>query len=126
MRLQFGAPRADEHDGVFGVVRAAVIVVAIAVTAGCGQASGGSKMTYTFTGRSIALVTEKGTGYGGLRVSVDGGTPVTLDLHAASRSAVVIPWATSFPSSGRHTVTFTVVKASGKVQADIDAIAVVS
>jgi|KBSMisStandDraft_5_1062788.scaffolds.fasta_scaffold1571228_2 hypothetical protein len=88
--------------------------------------NGGSKMTDTFTGRSIALVTEKGTGYGGLRVSVDGGTPVTLDLHAASRSAVVIPWATSFPSSGRHTVTFTVVKASGKVQADIDAIAVVS
>jgi photosystem II stability/assembly factor-like uncharacterized protein len=87
---------------------------------------GGSKMTYTFTGRSVALVTEKGTGYGGIRVSVDGGTPMTLDLHAASRSAVVIPWALSFPSSGTHTVTFTVVKVSGKVQADIDAITVVS
>jgi photosystem II stability/assembly factor-like uncharacterized protein len=86
----------------------------------------GSKMTYSFTGRSIGIVTEKGTTYGGLRVSVDGGTPVTLNLHATARNAVAIPWTISFPTRGAHTVSFTVVKVSGKVQADIDAIAVVS
>lgn len=86
----------------------------------------GSKMTYSFTGRSIGIVTEKGTTYGGLRVSVDGGAPVTLNLHATARNAVAIPWAISFPTRGAHTVSFTVVKLSGKTQADIDAIAVVS
>lgn len=63
---------------------------------------------------------------GGLRVSLDGGAPVTLNLHAAARAAVAIPWTISFPTRGAHTISFTVVKLSGKVQADIDAIAVVS
>src|SRR6187397_3215333 len=48
-RLQFGAPRADEHDAVFGVLRAAVIVAAIAVAAGCGQASGGDSVVHPAT-----------------------------------------------------------------------------
>ena len=48
-RLQFGAPRADEHDAVFGVIRAVAVVAAIAVAAGCGQASGSDSVVHPAT-----------------------------------------------------------------------------
>jgi hypothetical protein len=77
------------------------------------QASGGSyrvanasgmSMTATFNGTSLVWVSKTAPTYGMAKVSVDGGTAVTVDLYSAAIKYQQKVWATGTLSAGYHTV----------------------
>jgi hypothetical protein len=82
--------------------------------------------TLTFTGRSVAFVTDLGT-RGKLRISVDGERLSEIDLYAYAPFPAWIPVAYNL-TSGTHTVTVNVLGtsngASGEPRIDIDAFVV--
>ena len=85
----------------------------------------GASATYTFTGRSIALVTTRATSRGAVRVYLDGATtPVTLDTYAATTAYGVQVWSQTFATCGPHTVRVVVVGTAGRPRVDLDAFAV--
>jgi Right handed beta helix region len=67
----------------------------------------GSTLTFTFTGRKVALLTQTGPADGKARISIDGVTRCTCDLYAPSTH-----WQQKLPfgglSGGRHVVSITV------------------
>ncbi len=65
----------------------------------------GSLVTVKFTGTSIGWITVKSPNYGIARVTLDGGTPVTVDLYSPDTKWQQKVWsATGLPNSA-HTVT---------------------
>ncbi len=84
----------------------------------------GASATYTFTGRSIALVTTKGPTRGKGKVYVDGALAATVDLYGATPTHRVLAWAQTWASSGSHTVRLVVAGTRGRPRVDLDAFAV--
>jgi cell wall-associated NlpC family hydrolase/N-acetylmuramoyl-L-alanine amidase len=76
-------------------------------------ASGGSynyavstaKVTVTFAGSYMAWVGEKGPLYGKAKVTLDGGTPLTVDLYSATYLHKQVVYNTAVLPDGPHTVT---------------------
>ena len=68
----------------------------------------GSVATLTFTGTAVAIHAVKDVDQGIMSISVDGGTPVTVDDYASTRLASGTVWMSGTLSSGSHTVTVTV------------------
>jgi hypothetical protein len=66
--------------------------------------SGGS-VTIPFTGTYLAWVTVKSPNYGIAEVTLDGGTPVPVDLYSASTAWQQTVWNTGTLPTGLHTVT---------------------
>jgi hypothetical protein len=83
----------------------------------------GSRVTYTFTGRAIALVSTKASSRGKAEVWVDGVKVSTIDLYSSSAKYRQTVWYTSFASVGTHTVKIVVLGTSGRPRVDVDAIA---
>ncbi len=77
------------------------------------QASGGSfswlnssgLATIKFNGSYLGWVGKKAPQYGKAKVTLDGGTPVTVDLYSASTKYQQTIWSTGLLSGGEHTVT---------------------
>jgi uncharacterized protein YkwD/cytochrome oxidase assembly protein ShyY1 len=67
----------------------------------------GSSVTVDFTGTYLAWIAKKSSVYGTAQVTVDGGTPVTVDLHNAGDLWKQKVWETGTLDSGTHTVTIT-------------------
>jgi hypothetical protein len=67
----------------------------------------GSTVTLTFNGRALKWVGTKGPIYGKASISVDGKTPVTLDLYAPTMMYRQVVWSTGTLSDGAHTVRIT-------------------
>ena len=67
----------------------------------------GSAMTITFTGTELGLHAVNDVDQGYLTVSVDGGTPTTIDDYAPIRDASGVVWASPILASGTHTITIT-------------------
>lgn len=69
----------------------------------------GATATFTFTGNEAALHAVQDVDQGRMTVSVDGGTPTTVDDYSATRNANAIVWASGSLATGTHTVTVTVL-----------------
>jgi len=91
--------------------------------------SAGSSVTIHFTGSYLALVAKTASVYGIAKVTVDGGTPVMVDLYSASTMYQQKVWNTGFLTDGTHTVviewTGTKNAKATKTNIGIDAVQVV-
>ncbi len=79
----------------------------------------GEYVTFTFTGTSVALMSEKNVDRGNMTISIDGGAPVTVSTYASSSLKQQIVYTKTGLSSGTHTIRIT--KASGTYM-DVDAV----
>ena len=70
----------------------------------CINASGGS-VTVPFNGTAFTWVTVKSPNYGIAQVTLDGGTPVTVDLYSSSTSWQQQVWSVTDLAAGLHSVT---------------------
>jgi hypothetical protein len=68
----------------------------------------GSVAQLHFTGRQVALHAVRDVDQGEMSLSVDGGSPVTIDDYAPSRNASGVVWTSPVFASGQHTLTITV------------------
>ncbi|TLM99352.1 MAG: hypothetical protein FDZ75_00260, partial [Actinobacteria bacterium] len=64
----------------------------------------GSGINFTFDGTRFEWIGNKGTSYGKATVTVDGGTPVTLDLYSSGFKYRQVLFSTGDIASGRHNV----------------------
>ncbi len=64
----------------------------------------GSSVTVRFTGSSLAWIAKKSPVYGMAKITVDGGTPVTVDLYSAATVYGQKVWETGMLVPGTHTV----------------------
>jgi N-acetylmuramoyl-L-alanine amidase len=64
----------------------------------------GASVTAKFTGTYLGWIAKKSPAYGKAKVTLDGGTPVTVDLHSASTLWKQRVWQTGTLTSGTHTV----------------------
>ena len=68
------------------------------------NAQGGS-VTIAFNGTYLGLIAKKSNVYGIAKVTLDGGTPVMVDLYSASTLYLQKVWNTGTLAAGDHTVT---------------------
>ena len=64
----------------------------------------GASVTATFTGTHLTWIAKTGPSYGRARVTLDGGTPVMVDLYNPNMLAQQQVWNTGTLVSGNHTV----------------------
>ena len=88
--------------------------------------SSGASLTIHFNGIDLAWIAKKSPAYGKAKVTVDGGSPVTVDLYSASVLWKQRVWSTGILTSGPHTVkiSWTGSKHAGATGANIDVDAV--
>jgi len=84
----------------------------------------GTSATYSFTGRSVALVSTLSYNRGKARVYVDGSLAATIDLYSATDTFRRIVWSKAWSSSATHKVKVVVVGTAGRPRVDIDAFAI--
>ena len=84
--------------------------------------SSGASVTIHFTGIDLGWIAKKSPAYGKAKVTVDGGTPVTVDLYSAGVLWKQRVWSTGILKSGAHTVkiSWTGSKHTGATGANID------
>ena len=61
-------------------------------------------MTINFTGTSLAVIAKTGPSYGKAEITLDGGTPVLVDLYSASALNQKQIWSTGTLVGRSHTV----------------------
>jgi len=79
----------------------------------------GESATFTFSGTSVALMSEKAANRGNVSISIDGGTPITISETSATTLFQQISFSQSGLSPGTHTLKVT--KLSGTYM-DVDAV----
>jgi alpha-tubulin suppressor-like RCC1 family protein len=84
----------------------------------------GASARYTFTGRSIALVTAKAPTMGKVRVYVNGTLVATVNLYASAITYRALAWQTTWPTSATRTIKLVVVGTTGRPRVDLDAFVV--
>ena len=72
------------------------------------NSASGQTATLSFTGTKIALHAVKDTDQGIMTISVDGGSPTSVDDYAATRLASGVVWTSNTLTSGSHSITITV------------------
>jgi hypothetical protein len=65
----------------------------------------GATATFRFAGTLVALHAVRDVDQGIMTVTVDGGTPQSVDNYAATRNASGVVWTSRVLSSGTHTIT---------------------
>ncbi len=83
----------------------------------------GAYSTFTFTGRSLGLVTSTGPSNGAYKVYVDGTLSATVDTFAASAKTRVVTWSSTWATTGTHTIKVLVLGTVGRPTVVFDAIA---
>jgi hypothetical protein len=86
--------------------------------------SSGRYVSYTFTGRSIAVVGTKGSGFGSFKVYVDGVYLTTVSEYATSTAWRRILYARTWSTSATHTIKLVNFATSGHPRFDVDAFVV--
>ncbi len=83
--------------------------------------SAGSSATATFTGTLLAWIGKTSPSYGKAKVTVDGGTPLTVDLYSADTKWQQKIWDTGTLAAGAHTVKieWTGTKSASAIGANI-------
>ncbi len=82
-----------------------------------------ASLSWTFTGRSVALLAMKGTTAGKANVYVDGKKVATIDLRAGKTAYRQAVWTKSWPSAKKHTVKIVVAGTKGRPKVTTDGIA---
>ena len=85
----------------------------------------GARATYTFTGRSVALVTTKSPTRGKVKVYVNGSYVTTVDLYASANRYRTVAWQRTWTTSAKRTVTLVAAGPSSRPRIDLDAFAYV-
>ena len=83
--------------------------------------SAGASATYTFTGRSMALVATTASTRGKVKVYVKGKLVSTVDLRSSSTKYRVVVWQKTWTTSATRNVKLVVVGTSGRPRVDLDA-----
>ncbi|MGW2085623.1 peptidoglycan recognition protein family protein [Streptomyces sp. NPDC001880] len=86
------------------------------------SSSKGAALSWTFTGRSVALVASRATTSGQVHVYVDGVKVSTVDLKSSTTKYRDALWTKSWSSSAKHTVKIVVVATSGRPTVTTDGI----
>ncbi|MET9655516.1 N-acetylmuramoyl-L-alanine amidase [Streptomyces sp. NPDC006510] len=86
------------------------------------SSSKGAALSWTFTGRSVALVASRATTSGQVYVYVDGVKVSTVDLKSSTTKYRDALWTKSWSSSAKHTVKIVVVATSGRPTVTTDGI----
>ncbi|MFB7212453.1 N-acetylmuramoyl-L-alanine amidase [Streptomyces sp. NPDC056255] len=86
------------------------------------SSSKGASLSWTFTGRSVALVASRATTSGQMYVYVDGVKVSTVDLKSSTTKYRDALWTKSWSSSAKHTVKIVVVATSGRPTVTTDGI----
>jgi len=84
----------------------------------------GARMTYSFTGRSIAWVTTFAPNRGMAKVYIDGRFVATVDTGAPALSFHRVAFARTWSARGYHTIRIVVLGTSGRPRVDVDALEV--
>ena len=84
-----------------------------------------AKLTWTFTGRSAALIASRGTASGKIDVYVDGTKVSTVDLRSSTTQYRQLVWSKAFTGSAKHTVMINVLATAGRPGVTIDGLAYV-
>ncbi len=84
------------------------------------SASAGSRATFTFKGRDVAWVAERGPTHGKASVYVDGHYLKTIDLRSSTDSPRRIVFHKHWRSFGAHTIRIVVQATSGRPVVDVD------
>jgi photosystem II stability/assembly factor-like uncharacterized protein len=80
----------------------------------------GSRLTYRFTGRDVALIAPTCPTCSAIRVSVDGAPPSKISLHSSSLVPQAIHLLGRFAASGLHTVTITAAPRDGQTRVNVE------
>lgn len=80
----------------------------------------GSKATFTFTGRSVAIVSRLGPGRGKADVWMGTTRLATIDLGSTAYSSQRIVWSKAWTTSATRTVTIKVLGTSGRPRVEVD------
>ncbi|MFJ7252022.1 peptidoglycan recognition protein [Streptomyces sp. NPDC098085] len=86
------------------------------------SSSKGASLSWTFTGRSVALVASRASTSGQVYVYVDGVKVSTVDLKSATAKYRDALWTKSWTGSAKHTVKIVVVATSGRPAVTTDGI----
>jgi Tol biopolymer transport system component len=81
----------------------------------------GRSVSYTFTGRSIAIVMTKATTRGKVKVYVNGSYVATVDTYRSSSQYRVVAWEKTWSTSGTRTIKLVAAGTSGRPRVDLDA-----
>ena len=84
----------------------------------------GAWVSYTFTGRAIAVVSPKASNRGSVRVYVDGAYSGTVSTYRSAGQSRRLVVAKNWGDVGAHTIKLVVVGTSGRPRFDIDAFVV--
>jgi len=79
---------------------------------------------FSFTGRSVAIVSRRATTRGSFRVYVDGVYRDTVDLHATSERYRIVVFSASWPTKGEHTIRMVALGTTRHPRVDLDAFVV--
>jgi hypothetical protein len=114
------ADGAAARTGSWRTLRNAVFLDGRALTSG----TAGSSMTYTFTGRGVALLASRTTGSGRVRVYLDGADRGLVDLRSTTAANRLSVWAGNYSASAPHTLKVQVEGTAGRPGVIMDGIVV--
>ncbi len=80
----------------------------------------GAKATFTFTGRSVAIVSRLAPGRGKAEIWIGSTKMATIDLYSASYSNQRIVWSKAWTTSAKRTVTIKVLGTAGRPRVEVD------
>ena len=86
--------------------------------------SAGAASSFTFSGRDVAWLAERGPGQGKAKVYLDGAYQATVDLGAASAGPPTVVYARHLAAYGTHTLRIVNLATIGRTLIDIDGFAV--
>jgi hypothetical protein len=84
----------------------------------------GSTLVFPFVGRSIEIFGRLGPMCGRARISIDGGGPVTVDLHRAAYRSSVRLFRRGWTAPGRHWIAVDVLGTAGHPEVALDSFVV--
>jgi hypothetical protein len=80
----------------------------------------GSSATFTFTGRSVGLVSLRGPDRGAATIYVDGTKVATIDMYARTKHGRQVVWSMDWSTSAARTITVRVAGTTGRPRVEID------
>jgi hypothetical protein len=85
------------------------------------SSTAGARATFTFTGRSVGLVTLRALARGRATVYVNGVLAATIDLRSSTWQAQRVVWSATWSTVATRTVVVRVAGTSGRPRVDMDA-----
>jgi hypothetical protein len=84
------------------------------------SSTAGSRVRFTFTGRSFGWLTIASPTRGQARIYVNGVFTATVDLYSATQRSQLIGWSKTWSTSATRTIEIRIVGTSGRPRVDVD------